>query len=124
MNQKGTFMSNPFETPQFSGAPAGETRMRLRRVGVVSVAMFGGAAGLLAGLLVRGIIFLFSMLGVGVGPNGQNVAPLIGFGIGTIVLGPILYGILGFVGGMINAFVYNIVARMSGGIQVEFSRDN
>ncbi|HIE98730.1 MAG: hypothetical protein ABGZ23_03960 [Fuerstiella sp.] len=71
--------------------------------------MFGGAAGLLVG----GFVFLFFMLGVGVGPNGQNLAPLFGLGIGTIVFAPVSYGVLGFVGGMINAFVYSIVAGMS-----------
>lgn len=33
MNQKGTYMPNPFETPQSSGAPGAEGTMRLRRVG-------------------------------------------------------------------------------------------
>lgn len=117
-------MSNPFETPQFSGAPGAEVRMRLRRVGVVSVAMFGGAAGVLAGLMIGAVFFLLSLLGVGASSNGQNVTPLVGLGVSAIVFAPIIYGVVGFVGGLIHAFVYNIVAGMSGGIQVEFSRDS
>ena len=41
-----------------------------------------------------------------------------GLGIAAIVIFPITYAILGFVGGAIGAFIYNIVADKIGGVVV------
>jgi len=32
---------------------------------------------------------------------------------------PIFYGILGFIGALISAFLYNIAAKFAGGIEVD-----
>jgi hypothetical protein len=39
--------------------------------------------------------------------------------VGAIVIAPVFYGVLGAIGGLIMAFLYNIVARMAGGIEVQ-----
>ena len=44
---------------------------------------------------------------------------ILGMGFGLIVIGPIFYGVMGFIVGVIGAFVYNIVAGWVGGIEVE-----
>ena len=41
------------------------------------------------------------------------------FGIGSIIIMPIVYGIAGALGGLICGFFYNIVAGMVGGIEIE-----
>lgn len=41
------------------------------------------------------------------------------FGIGGIILLPILYGLMGLVGGYISAWAYNFMAKKVGGIQIE-----
>jgi hypothetical protein len=41
------------------------------------------------------------------------------FGVGSILLLPLFYGALGFIGGAISAFVYNLVAGVVGGIELE-----
>jgi len=116
-------MSNPFEVTSYSEGAAGAQTLRLRRVGVLSVGMFGGAAGVIMGLVVGAFFLLLTMVGIGAG-GGQNVgAPLAG-GVFMVVLLPVFYGIGGFIGGVINAIVYNIVAGMSGGIEMAFSQDN
>ena len=43
--------------------------------------------------------------------------PLVG--IGAIIIAPICYAILGFIGGLIGAVVYNFAANMMGGIEIE-----
>jgi hypothetical protein len=40
-------------------------------------------------------------------------------GIGFAVFAPILYAAMGFLTGVIGAFVYNLVAGWVGGIEVE-----
>ena len=43
------------------------------------------------------------------------------FGAGAVVILPIVYGCIGFVGGLIMAPLYNLVAKVVGGIEVELS---
>lgn len=48
-------MSNPFQTPEFPGAspmPHRQT-LKLKRVGVLSAGLFGGVAGISAGIEVE-----------------------------------------------------------------------
>jgi hypothetical protein len=34
-----------------------------------------------------------------------------------------LYGIVGFIAGAFYAFIYNLIAGMTGGLEMEFGRD-
>ena len=44
---------------------------------------------------------------------------LAGVGLFMVIIIPVMYAVMGFIGGIIAAFIYNIVAKMVGGIQVE-----
>lgn len=41
------------------------------------------------------------------------------FGVGSIIILPITYGLGGAIGGAIRGFIYNIVASTVGGIEIE-----
>jgi hypothetical protein len=41
------------------------------------------------------------------------------FGVGAVFLLPIVYGIMGFLGGVITAVIYNLAAGAVGGLEVE-----
>jgi hypothetical protein len=124
-------MSNPFAMPDSQAMPAMETRsiVRLKRVGVLSAGMISGVGGAVAGLLAGGVLFLMSltMMGVAQQANANNgnspTAAVLGMGVGAIIIAPIIYGIFGFIGGVVYAFIYNILSGMTGGLQMEFSRD-
>lgn len=108
-----------------------ETRstFRLKRVGVLSAGTISGVGGAVGGLLAGGIVFLMSLTMMGVAQqgnlnNGNNpTTAALGMGVGAIIFLPIAYGVFGFIGGVIYAFIYNILAGMTGGLQMEFSRD-
>jgi len=72
--------------------------------------------GLLAGLFFS----LISMAGF-LASSGQNAPGTFGFlfGAAAIVILPIVYAVIGAVGGAILAMIYNLVARFTGGISVE-----
>lgn len=104
--------------------------MVLRRVGVLSVGKVMGALYALLGLIIGAIYALFAIL---IGLIGASTASnsgdaLIGgaggvvFGVLSIILFPIFYGILGFIGGIISAFLYNIIARAVGGVELEMDQ--
>ena len=97
--------------------------MVIRRIGVLSAAKIGGILGVVIGLLLGILFFLASSLGSAGMAQLQDAEPgaayLAGMGALAIVVMPILYGVFGFIGGAIQAFIYNIAARFVGGLVVD-----
>ena len=96
--------------------------MVIRRVGVLSVGKMMGALYALLGLIAGAFFALFSLLGAAVGmANSESSDAFVGliFGVGSVIFLPIFYGILGFVFGLITALLYNGVARLIGGIEID-----
>ena len=97
--------------------------MVIRRVGVGSVAKIGGLLYAVAGFLLGACFALAAMVGAGIGAASSDestpfwLAPL--FGVGAIVFLPILYGLLGAVFTALGAVIYNVLAGMVGGLQLE-----
>jgi len=100
-------------------------KLRIRKLGVLSVAKLYALMALILSLLISipyGLLFMIfgaTMLG-----SGQKA----GFaaGGGTILVGllimigiPIFYSVCAFVGGAIGALVYNLLAGMVGGVEIE-----
>ncbi len=74
------------------------------------------------GLIVGALFAIVSLLGAAVGAaNSQAYDAFVGllFGVGFVIFMLIFYGILGFVFGSIGALLYNGIARVIGGIEVE-----
>lgn len=95
----------------------------IRRLDVLSVAKVVGTIGAAVGLIAGAFVSLFAMIGFGLaaGATDEPGAGLIGllFGAGAIIILPIFYGVISFIGGAIEAFIYNLVAKYVGGIQIE-----
>ena len=97
--------------------------MILKRIAPLSMAKIMGimyaALGLLAGIFISMLslagVFASSMLEDG---PGSLVGMFIG--VGAIIFLPILYGILGFIMGAVAALLYNLFARIVGGVEFEF----
>ena len=92
--------------------------MVLKSVGVLSAAKIVGLMYAILGLFT-GLIFaaVFSFLPAGLDtPNDipHWIAPM--FGLGSLVVMPIMYGVMGFIGGAIGAVIYNVLAGMMGGL--------
>jgi len=122
---------NPYQPTPSPGSPSGFTSqgpqrgpetMTLKSLGVLSVGKIMGATYAALGLLLGAFFSLFAILGaaIGAGRNGPGPVEGIIFGAMAIVFVPVFYGILGFVGGIIGAVVYNVIAKYVGGIEFEF----
>ena len=102
---------------------AARTTMKLKRVGVFSSGLFMGAGGAAMGGLGGVLLFLASLAGIGAGAQNVNAGQAaIGAGVMVLLL-PIIYGIFGFIAGAFYAFIYNLIAGMTGGLEMEFGRD-
>jgi hypothetical protein len=94
--------------------------MIVRRVGPLSFAKLMAALYGLMGLLFGAIVSLISIAGGALIPK-DDTGGMTGalFGAAAIVVLPIFYGALGFVFSLIGAALYNAVASVVGGIEIE-----
>lgn len=89
----------------------------IKRIGVFSAAAMLGGVYALFGLILGGIVTVMSLVGSTMGGQG-GIRSLL-FGMGAVVVLPVIYGLAGFIGGSISACIYNVVAGAFGGIDVE-----
>jgi hypothetical protein len=110
-------MSNPYESSATPAVVPSSTTVQIRSLGVLSCAKMMGALYGVLGLIVGAFMTLFSMVGAAFSDNGNGAAAL-GLGAASIIVIPIMYAIMGFVGGIIMGFFYNVIAGVVGGIEI------
>lgn len=68
-----------------------------------------------------GVVFglIFSVMSIVAAIAAERGMLSVFFAIGSIVLLPLGYGILGFLGGAVCAWLYNISSRWTGGIKIQ-----
>lgn len=111
---------NPYQVPHVPGSRGQsrvDSRVRIRRVGVASLGVFMGAAGAAGGLLASGFIVLIAALGIAA-EEGLNIGPAESV---VFLILPVVYGVLGFVAGVIYALIFNVIAVLTGGLEIELA---
>ena len=93
--------------------------MVINRVAPVQLAKVLGAIYAVIGLIFGCIAALFSMMGGLVAQQSGSGSLGMLFGVGAIIFLPLLYGALGFIGGLIFSMLYNLVAGKAGGIEID-----
>ncbi len=86
----------------------------IKHVGVLSVAKIEGLIGVVLGLILG---IMVAALGA-VTSLVPGMTAFAGFGVLSIVIFPIIYGILMFICGAIGAFLYNLFAGWVGGVDL------
>jgi hypothetical protein len=93
--------------------------MVIKSIGPLSVGKVAGTLYAAMGVLFGAIVSLITMGGArALDPDGSSPFGAL-FGVGAIVLFPILYGVIGFLFSMLFAVLYNVVAGIVGGIEVD-----
>jgi hypothetical protein len=91
--------------------------MVIKRIGVLKLAIFQSALMAAFGLIAAFFVLLFGSMFSGF--NGQASSYAMAGGIAALIFFPILYGIIGFIAGALGAFLYNVVASIVGGIEMD-----
>lgn len=76
------------------------------------------------GLLVGAVVSLVSMVGAAFGnAGGESPGAFLSvfFGVAAIVVLPLFYGAMGFIGGLVSAALYNVVVGVTGGVELELT---
>lgn len=96
--------------------------MVITRVGPLSVAKIAGVLYAILGLIAGAFLSLIGIAGMAGGlandsPGGAMFGAL--FGIGAIIALPIFYGVLGFLMMLLMAALFNLAARLAGGVELD-----
>ena len=92
--------------------------MILTRVGPMSWARISGLLYGIMGLIFGACFSLISLFG-GFAAPGPESAQIKMFGVAAIVILPIFYGVVGFVFTYVGAVLYNWMARLVGGFELD-----
>jgi transmembrane protein DUF3566 len=102
-------------------------RVRPLSVGKIAAFLYG-----IIGLFIGAVIAVFALFGglltgaAGAANDAEGPGAAFGAlfgvaGVAAIVIAPLLYAFFGFLGAIIMALIYNLVARIVGGIEVDVS---
>ncbi len=95
--------------------------MKLKSIGVLSLGkimgIIYGVLGLIGGLIWGLVAIIASTFGAFA---AESAGPLFGIllGVGAVIGLPLLYGFFGFLGGLLVAWIYNLVASRIGGLEL------
>ena len=90
--------------------------MVIKRVGVLRLAIFQSALMAAFGLFAALLVLMFSTM---LGAHTQQAGVFGAMGIAAVIIFPIMYGVIGFIAGAIGGALYNLVAGVVGGIEIE-----
>jgi hypothetical protein len=97
--------------------------MVINRVGPLSAAKLAGTLYAILGLIFGAIVSMVSLAGGMAAGNDEPGAAAMGaiFGVGAVILLPLLYGCLGFLMTLLMAALFNMTARIAGGLEIDVS---
>lgn len=97
--------------------------MELKKVGVLSLAKITTIFGAITGIVVSIIFAVLKRMMASIPiENAAALQTIANFTIGSAFFIIIQYIILGFVYGIIAAFLYNLLAKYIGGVKIELSK--
>jgi hypothetical protein len=92
--------------------------MVIKRIDPISCAKVLGITYAFMGIIIGAGVSVIALTGA-FGSSGPAAGVGAMFGAGAIVIFPIMYGCIGFVGGLIGAAIYDLAANTVGGISIE-----
>jgi hypothetical protein len=95
--------------------------MTITRVGPLSLAKVAGLLYMAVGLVAGALFSLVAMAGAAMGASRGDDGAMFGalFGVGAIIIVPILYACIGFVMTRIMAALFNVATGIVGGVEVD-----
>lgn len=118
--------ANPYGSPVVATGDAASnggqrhSSKTLQRIDPMTLALMQGAVCALIGVIPAIAVVGMAIIGAAGSGSGSSIAGGLVAGLIIAVLAPLLYGVLGFLGGFVLALMYNLCASLVGGIVMEF----
>lgn len=97
--------------------------MKIEKVGVFSLAKVQAILAAFIGLIIGTFYTILSILinswSIPIIVSEQDKMIIRTLGAMEIIIFPIIYGVVGFISGAVIAFLYNLIAKWVGGIEIE-----
>jgi len=93
--------------------------MVIKRIGPISCAKISGALYAILGIIIGAVFSMIALAGGFASDSAEGAGIGAGIGVAAIIVFPILYGCIGFVGTLLVAWLYNIGAELVGGIEID-----
>ena len=93
-------------------------KKRLSHIDPLQTGKIRGAFYALISLIIVPFVLLGSLAATAV-PEGSDGMAFFGIGIGFALFLPVIYGVLGFILGLIASLIYNLLAKWIGGLEFE-----
>ncbi len=94
--------------------------MKLKRVGVFSWGLVSCIWYVGLGLIIGTFITVLTLMGTVFSSSNETGLMSLFLGVGAIFYAPLFLSFFGFIGGILTAFIYNLYAKWTGGIEMEF----
>jgi hypothetical protein len=99
-------------------------QLKLRRIAPLQAGkLLAAFYGLLSLLFVPFMLFFMTMGSIAARQQGGTTPALplmFGMGLGFMIFIPVIYAAMGFVFGVLSAWLYNVLAGWMGGLELEF----
>lgn len=92
--------------------------MVITHVGPMSCAKIAGTVYAVLGLVIGCIFSAISLAAVSAA-NSPKQAGLAALGTLAVIVAPVVYGIMGFLFALFGAWIYNLLAKVVGGVKIE-----
>ena len=92
--------------------------MKIKRINVQSAGKMSALLYAFAGLILGIIMTAIALTGIGANSNGEQAFGAVLGAFGIIVF-PLLYGAMGYVGGLLVSALYNLASKWIGGLEIE-----
>jgi hypothetical protein len=91
----------------------------LKHISVLQAGKITGVLYACLGLIVIPFFLLASLAARAAG-GGHSVMPFAALGVGFAIFLPVIYGVMGFIAGVVSSALYNLIAGWVGGFEFEF----
>lgn len=95
----------------------GLEEVRVQKIGILFFAIFSLVFGLFLGLILGLSLMVTSFL-IPSNLFGFDISSYLVWGYYSLIIFPIAFGILGFIFGAIGIFLYNLVAKITKGVEL------
>ena len=98
---------------------SGDILVKIKRIGPLSMGLIQGGIMAFFGIIVGVIYALIGLVFSGVSGDMGMAGIMFGLGFLLVLIIPIIYGIMGFIGGLLMALIYNLIAGWTGGLELD-----
>lgn len=93
--------------------------MVITRIGPMSCARISATLYAIMGIVLGAIFSVAALAGAFTGDSSQEPFAATVFGVAAIIILPVLYGGIGFLATLIAAWLYNVLAGVVGGVELD-----